>query len=107
MRELLNTPEYISQSITVSTKTEAMLIKIGGMYHFIEYPTNMPPNPSKLLKRGNYISNVTEEDFTILIECFEKYTLLKQENPFLHAPSFMYGWCYSKGFNLKDNKILV
>lgn len=100
------TPDYLSQSLTVSVKTEAMLMQIEEKYYFIEYPTNKIPNPSDMFKKDNIINEVGNIRFIILKECFESYLELKQYSNFLHAPSFIYGWCYSKGFDLKLNGIL-
>jgi hypothetical protein len=99
-------PEYISQSVTVSTKTEAMLMKIKDKQYFIEYRTNLPPIPENLKVRGNIISEVSAENFEILKKCFEEFITVKTKKPWLHAPSYIYGYCYSQGLNLESLGIL-
>ena len=107
------TPDYLSNSLTVSTKTEAMLVYIKGLYCFVEYPTNRPPSINSILDESGggreriYVSYISEINFTILQDAFCRYEELKQIVGFLHTPSFLYGWCYSRGFDLKLNNILI
>jgi chitinase len=98
--------DYISQSVTVSTKTEAMLIQIEDKHYFIEYKTNLPPIPENLHKKGDIVSLVDKETFEVLKLCFDKYTTLRSTQPWLHAPSFIKGFLLSQGINPDDKNIL-
>ena len=100
------TPEYISQSITVSTKTEAMLLTFNHKHYFVEYPTNLPPILSKLGRRGEIVSLINNTEFLTLKKCIEDFVHLKSKSPFLHAPSFIIGGCTVKGISLFDLGIL-
>lgn len=106
MRTTRVTPSYISQSLTVSTKTEAMLMQVGGKNYFIEYPTNKIPHPEKLKQRGNIVSEVPPETFETLKQCFLEYLSNKKRSPFLHAPSYVYGYCEAKGIDCLELDIL-
>ena len=102
------TPEYISQSITVSTRTEAMLITLNHKHYFVEYPTNVPPVLSKLgSKKGETISLINHMEFLTLKKCIEDFVHLKSKSPFLHAPSFIIGACSVKGIDLYKLNILT
>lgn len=87
------TLKYISQSFSISTKTEAILIHFKDKYCFIEYPTNMMPNISDIENKRNLITWVNEEQFEKLKVCFVEYVNLKQKCHYLHAPSFIQGYC--------------
>lgn len=101
------TPEYISQSLTVSTQTEAMLVKLNHKHYFIEYPTNLPPSLSKLGSKGEVVSMINQTEFLTLKKCIEDFVHLKSKSPFLHAPSFILGACSVKGIDLYKLNILV
>jgi hypothetical protein len=83
------TPDYVSHSLTVSLKTEALLLQIKDKFMFIEYPVNIIPHPSNLDVRGNRIVYVSKEHFDLLKECFTKYANIKQTKSFCHAPTFI------------------
>lgn len=99
-------PDYISQSITVSTRTEAMLIQIKEKPFFIEYKTNLPPKPENLKEKGNIVSELSEVDFETIKQGINNYTQLKIKKPWLHAPSFLYGHCVNQGLDLESLNIL-
>lgn len=96
-RNLVN---YISQSLTVSVRTEALLLDVNSEYYFIEYPTNKLPNPStfKQDKKIKY-TQLPHEDFLSLGAAFISYEHLHTKKPFLHAPSFIIGWCQNEGLS--------
>lgn len=100
-------PDYISQSITVSVKTEAMLIQIKDKFYFVEYKTNLLPKPENLKERGNIVSEVNQDQFSTLKKCFEHYIMLKMKKPWLHAPSFVHGYCVDQGLELDTLGILI
>ena len=97
------TPDYISQSLTVSLKTEAMLMKIKDKHYFIEYPVNILPNPRNLFVKGNRVVLVTDKQFELLKTCFEDYINIKQVKPFIHAPTFIIAYLL---FNSVDAELL-
>lgn len=99
-------PDYISNSVTVSSRTEAMLIQIKQDYYFIEYPTNLPPIPENLKVKNNKLVKLELSDFEILKDCFNNYLSLKMKKPWLHAPSYFHGYCYSQGLDLENSNIL-
>lgn len=100
------TPEYMSQSLTVSTRTEAMLVKVDNKYYFIEYPTNRPPNFSKLGSNGEVVSQINLTEFNVLFYCIEEFISLKKKHHFLHAPSFIIGACKALCIDLESLNIL-
>lgn len=91
---------YLSQSITVSVKTEALLLHTDEGHFFLEYPTNRVPSVStfKLDKKVKFCK-LTEEEFLSLGAAFITYESLHTTKPFLHAPSFLIGWCQSEGLS--------
>ncbi len=101
----------VSQSLTSSTKTEMILMKIkeeGEFSHyFVEYPTNKLPDHRKLEVRGNTVVPLTPEDYLKLLSAFETYEYLQRKTGFLHAPSFIIGSCSSVGLCLYSKKILL
>lgn len=92
------TPLYVSQSITVSVRTEAFLLKLEDGNYFIEYPTNRIPCPSSFkLDKKNKWFKVTDDEFESLKLMFYTYIDTYKQKPFLHAPSFIVGWCKKEG----------
>lgn len=100
------TPDYISQSLTVSTKTQAMLMQIDNKCMFIEYPTNILPHPDKLDDKRNIVSVVDCETFSKLKSMFDSFDKLKRSHAYLHAPSFIFGYCSAVGIDCYGFNIL-
>lgn len=99
-------PDYISQSLTVSTRTEAMLIKIKDKCYFVEYPTNKPPSPSNLFQSCNKVTLLTEWQFKTICGAFEAFIDKKVTLYYLHAPSYLHGHCGGVGIDLVGIGIL-
>lgn len=88
----------VTSSLTASTSTEMLCMQIqeetGDVkYYFIEYPTNIPPNHYNINARGNVVKELSKDDFLIISESFELFCNLKRNKPYLHAPSFIQGYC--------------
>lgn len=95
------TPLYISQSLTVSVKTQAFLLQLEDGNYFIEYPTNKIPHPANFKnERKVRWEKVCDNTFTSLKEMFDTYIELHKTKPFLHAPSFIVGWCRGEGLDV-------
>ncbi len=101
----------VSQSLTSSTKTEMILMKVKDegefSHYFVEYPTNRLPNHRNLFIRGNSATLLTPEEYLKLLSAFETFEHLQRKTGFLHAPSFIIGSCSSVGMCLYSKKILL
>lgn len=87
-----------SNPLTVSVKTEAMLMKTKDGNYFVEFPTNkLPRTVNFLINKKNRVTVLSEEDYESLSKAFTSFKELHNTKPFLHAPSFLIGWCESEG----------
>lgn len=99
----------LSPSFTASTTTEMLVMQVqqedeSVKFHFVEYPTNLPPSHYNLETRGNFVKDLTEEESTVVYEAFLKLNVLLKTKPFLHAPTYIIAYCEGKG--LVDLNIL-
>lgn len=87
-----------SNPLTVSVKTEAMLMKTKDGNYFVEFPTNkLPRTVNFLINKKNKVTALSEEEYKSLSRAFTVFRETHNIKPFLHAPSFLIGWCESEG----------
>lgn len=93
-----------SNPLTVSVRTEAMLIKTKEGNYFVEFPTNkLPRTTDFLVNKKNKVTILDEDEYKSLSKAFTTFKELHNTKPFLHAPSFLIAWCESEG--LKCNML--
>lgn len=104
-----NTVLELSNSLTSSTRLEMMLIKVLSKEdnkehcYFVEYPTNVPPNPNNLKVKGNTVVEINKYDFSCIFTAFKEYRVNYESGMyFLHPPSFIYAFMYAQGVNLTE-----
>ena len=95
MRTTNTVAEYMSQSLTASVSTEVVLMIVKGKYYFVEYPTNKFPSPKSVVEKQspNRVVLLEGDTFDKLTYMVRQYCSMKKEMSYLHAPSFINGWC--------------
>lgn len=99
----------LSPSFTASTTTEMLVMQVqqedgSSKYYFVEYPTNLPPSHYDLKTRGNFVKDLTKDEFGTVFESFTELSNSMKLKPFLHAPTYIIAYCHGKG--LTDLNIL-
>lgn len=91
-----------SNQLTVSVRTEAILLHTDLGYYFVEYPTNKLPSTKNFkVSSKNLVTQLDEKSYISLKRAFQQFKDLHRTKPFLHAPSYLIGWCESEGLDCK------
>ena len=98
--------EYHSQSFSTSSKKQSILLTIKGIHYFVEFPTNLFPDPKNIKHKRNDITILNEDQMNIMKEGFIKFEKAIKPYPYLRLPDFLNGFCISKGLDLDTLDLL-